>query len=160
MTAATSFLLNVLLALTWAAVMGRFTLGTIAFGFVLGYLVLALGEPVVGGSGYSRKAWRVVALLVFIVWELLLASLRVAHDVITPAHRSRPGVVAIPLDARSDGEITTLANLISLTPGTLSLEVSEDRRVLYIHAMFVEDPDALRREIKEGFERRVLGIFR
>jgi multicomponent Na+:H+ antiporter subunit E len=159
-TASTSFLLNVLLALTWSAVMGEFTLGTFTVGFVLGYLILALAQPVVGGSGYSRKAGRIIALLLFFVWELVVASVRVAHDVVTPTHRARPGVLAIPLDATSDGEITVLANLISLTPGTLSLEVSEDRRVLYIHAMFIEDPDAIRREIKEGFERRVLGIFR
>ena len=53
-----------------------------------------------------------------------------------------------------------LANLVSLTPGTLSLEVSEDRRVLYIHAMFVDDRDALRRQIKDGFERRLLEVMR
>jgi multicomponent Na+:H+ antiporter subunit E len=71
-------------------------------------------------------------------------------------------VVAIPLDAKSDIEITLLANLITLTPGTLSLDVSSDRSVLYIHVMYVDndDLDEVRRKIKSGFERRVLEVLR
>jgi multicomponent Na+:H+ antiporter subunit E len=72
----------------------------------------------------------------------------------------RPGVIAIPLAAKTDLEITLLANLVSLTPGTLSLDVSDDKSVLYIHAMFVDDPDELRHEIKAGFERRVIEVLR
>ena len=72
----------------------------------------------------------------------------------------RPGIVAIPLEARTDDEITLLANVISLTPGTLSLDVSDDRKVLYIHAMFIDDEQQLRDEIKSGFERRLLDVLR
>ena len=73
-----------------------------------------------------------------------------------------PGVVAIPLDARTDVEITLLANLITLTPGSVSLDLSEDRRVLYVHAMYIVggDVDAYRRAVKEGLERRVLELLR
>ena len=72
----------------------------------------------------------------------------------------RPGVIGIPLDAKTDLEITMLANVISLTPGTLSLDVSPDRKTLYIHAMYVVDPDELRREIKDGLERRLMELLR
>ena len=72
----------------------------------------------------------------------------------------RPGVIGIPLDAETDLEITMLANVISLTPGTLSLDVSEDRKTLYIHAMYVENPDDLRTEIKDGLEKRLLELLR
>jgi multicomponent Na+:H+ antiporter subunit E len=68
--------------------------------------------------------------------------------------------VAIPLDVETDVEITLLANLITLTPGTLSMDISDDRKVLYVHAMYVDDPEALRAEIKNGFERRVLEMLR
>ena len=73
-----------------------------------------------------------------------------------------PGVVAIPLDARTNVEITLLANLITLTPGSVSLDLSEDRRVLYVHAMYIDggDVEAYRRSIKEGLERRVLELLR
>ena len=77
----------------------------------------------------------------------------------TPQQRMRPAIVAIPLDVRRDFEITLLANLITLTPGTLSLDVSSDKRVLYVHSMYVDDIDAFRREIKNGFERRVKELF-
>ena len=73
-----------------------------------------------------------------------------------------PGVVAIPLDARTDAEITLLANLITLTPGSVSLDLSEDRRVLYVHAMYIDggDVEAYVRSVKEGLERRVLELLR
>jgi multicomponent Na+:H+ antiporter subunit E len=86
--------------------------------------------------------------------------LRVLWDVITPKHISRPGIIGIPLDARTDAEIMLVANLISLTPGTLSLDLSEDRRVLYIHVMFLDDIEETRQQIKQGLERRVLEVMR
>jgi multicomponent Na+:H+ antiporter subunit E len=73
-----------------------------------------------------------------------------------------PGVIGIPLDARTDAEITLLANLITLTPGSVSLDLSEDRSVLYVHAMYIDggDVEAYRRSVKEGLERRVLELLR
>ncbi len=81
---------------------------------------------------------------------------------LAPASYVCPGVVAIPLDARTDAEITLLANLITLTPGSVSLDLSEDRRVLYVHAMYIDggDVEAYRRSVKEGLERRVLELLR
>jgi multicomponent Na+:H+ antiporter subunit E len=68
--------------------------------------------------------------------------------------------VAVPLDARTDIEITVLANLITMTPGSLAIDVSDDRRVMFVHSMFVDDPEAFRRSIKESLERRVLELLR
>ena len=89
-----------------------------------------------------------------------MSSLQVAWDVLTPMHRSRPGIVAVPIEAKTDFEITTLANLVSLTPGTLSLDLSSDHKTLYVHAMFVDDPETIRRDIRLGMERRVLEALR
>ena len=89
----------------------------------------------------------------------MVSSLRVAYDVLTPTLHMRPAIVAIPLDAETDLQITILANFITLTPGTLSLDVSPDRKTLYVHAMYVDDVDAFRREIKEELERRVIEVF-
>jgi multicomponent Na+:H+ antiporter subunit E len=151
---------NVLLALAWAAVNGQFTLGSLLTGFALGFAILLLLRRVVGAPDYAYKARQAFGLAGFFVWELVLSNLRVAYDVITPNYRMRPGVVAIPLDVTTDAQITLLANLITLTPGTLTLDVSDDRRTLYLHAMYVgEDVDAFRRGIKEGFERRILEVL-
>lgn len=107
------------------------------------------------------KLWQIGKLLLFFAWELVVANVRVARDVLIPGPGyKRPGIVAVPLDVTSPSEITLLACLITLTPGTLSLDVSADRSVLYIHEMFISDPDEVRRNIKEGFERRVLEVFR
>jgi multicomponent Na+:H+ antiporter subunit E len=96
----------------------------------------------------------------FFLKELILANVRVAYEIVTPWKVSHPGVIGIPLDAETDLEITALANVITLTPGTLSLDVSDDRKTLFIHAMFIDDPDTLRKEIKEGLERRLLAVLR
>ena len=153
------FLLNVILALVWVAVTGQFAARNLFFGFVLGFLILFFTRRIVGTPNYGNRVIKVISLTIFFVGELLKANLRVAYDVLTPGYQLRPGVVAIPLDVRSDAEITILANLITLTPGTLSLDVSADRRVLYIHAMYIDDPEAVRRQIKQGFERRVIEVF-
>jgi multicomponent Na+:H+ antiporter subunit E len=92
--------------------------------------------------------------------ELLLSNLRVFWDVVTPGHISRPGIVGVPLSAESDMEILLVANLISLTPGTLSIDLSEDRRTLYVHVMFLDDPERFRQSIKDGAGARVLEVTR
>lgn len=107
-----------------------------------------------------RRVPALLRFVLFFLWELWLANLRVARDVLTPGYSMRPAVLAVALTARTDLEITLLANLISLTPGTLSLDVSTDRRMLYIHAMYVDDPEDYRRYIQHEFERRLLEVFR
>jgi len=157
----TGLLWNILLSLTWAALTADFSPKNLLIGFALGFLILFFARPIAGSPNYF-KARQLFALALFFVWELVLANLRVAHDVMTPTHHMRPGVIAVPLDAASDIGITTLANMISLTPGTLSLDVSTDRRVLYVHFMYIDrdDFDAAREKIKRGFERRVLEVLR
>ncbi len=110
----------------------------------------------------KRALQRLVHLLEFILffhWELLLANLRLARDVLGPLTRLRPGVVAIPLDLTGDAEVTILSNLVTLTPGTLSLDASIDDRVLYVHVVNISDVEAVRHEIKHGFERRIRRTF-
>lgn len=153
------FLLNILLALAWTALTGQFDPINFMSGFILGYLALWLMQRVVGPSNYFKKVYQVISFVLFFVVALVQANLRVAYEVLTLAHTMRPGIVAIPLDVKTDAAITLLANLITLTPGTLSLDVSADRRVLYVHTMYVDDVEQFRREIKEGFERRVMEVF-
>lgn len=153
-------LLNVLLALVWVALSGEFNSANFLAGFLLGYFTLWLVQRAVGPSRYFSKVLGVVTFVAFFLWELILASLRVALDVMTVGHRMRPGVIAVPLEANSDAEITLLANLITLTPGSLSLDVSTDRSVLYVHEMYIEDVEQVRRRLKAGFERRVLQVLR
>lgn len=154
------FLWNILIAIGWAALTGQFTPLNLLLGFLLGYFLLWFASPWLWRSRYYSKVRQAFGFLFYFLWELILANLRVAYDVATPTHHMRPGVVAIPLEADSDAEITVLASCITLTPGTLSLDVSQDRKTLYIHAMYIDDIEEVRRDIKSGMERRVLEVLR
>jgi len=155
----TWLLLNGVLALGWAALWGSFAWPILASGFAVGYGALWIVRPLFGETTYFGRVWSVTGLALFFLYELVVSSLRVVWDVITPSHRSRPGIIAVPLDAKDDGQIMMVANLVSLTPGSLSLDVSDDRKTLYVHAMFIDDPEESRREIKDGLERKVLEAF-
>ncbi|MFU8806572.1 MAG: Na+/H+ antiporter subunit E [Bradymonadaceae bacterium] len=155
-----AFAWNILLALIWVLLAGDFSGTTFLLGMIFGYIVLALMQsqiPILGD--YGQRVPRVIAFVFFFLWQVIKSNVRVAWEVMTPGLQIKPGVIGVPLTANSDMEITILANLITLTPGTLSLDVSDDRRVLYIHAMYLDDEEAVLSEIKY-MEGRILQIFR
>lgn len=158
----TPFMLNLLLAAMWAGFTGEPSAASFAVGYVLGYAVLLLLAPTLGNGAYHGRVWHLVAFLGLYAWDFVAASLRVAHDVLTPTFHMKPGVIRVPLAATTDIEISVLANLLSLTPGTLSLEVSRDRSELFLHAMYIDghDADRLRWAIEHRLERRVLRLMR
>ena len=114
---------------------------------------------------YARKAFFQVIYLVelsfFFLWELIKASFSVAYEVVTPGYNMQPGIIAIPLDTTTDLQITIFTSLVTLTPGTLSLDVSADKSHLFVHAMYIDGGDsaALINELKNGFERRVIRVL-
>ena len=159
----TQFLLNILLTFVWVALTGSFAYSSFLFGFLLSFFIMWIisrNDGISGNDKYFSLAWKIVGFVFFFLYELLLANLQVAYDVITPKFHMKPGIVRVPLDAKTPLEITLLANLISLTPGSLSLDVSADNKALYIHAMYVHDEEKFIRDIKDGFERRLLEILR
>jgi multicomponent Na+:H+ antiporter subunit E len=103
---------------------------------------------------------RWLSLILLFVKELILSALKVAWLVLQPKISIRPAIIAYPLTVTTDAQITLLANMITLTPGTLSVDVSEDRRTLYIHAIDVASKDALIGDIAAGFETKILGVLR
>ncbi len=154
------FALNIALAVIWAALTGEITLMNLLVGFALGSAALYVTRPLFPGCDrYFTRATRWIMLIVTFLWELIVSSIQVVWDVLTPAHKARPGIISVPLDIQGEMEILVLTNYISLTPGTLSLDVTEDCKTLYIHAMFADDPDEIRRSIKEGVEQRVKEAF-
>ena len=153
-------LLNLLLALGYMIVLESFTLKSLCIGFLLGYGALWLTRPLYREKRYFKRVFIIFRLVAYFVRELLVSNLRVLWDVVTPSHISRPGIIRFPLEARTAFEIMLVANLISLTPGTLSVDLSADRRYLYVHVMFLDDADKTCRELKTGLERRVLEVLR
>lgn len=153
-------LMNLLLMLVWVALTGTFTYANFAFGFLLSFAILWAMARKSEGRKYFTRIPKVISFMFYFLYELLKANLQVAYDVITPRFYMKPGIIKIPLSAKSDLEITLLANMISLTPGSLSLDVSDDKSVLYVHAMYIHDRDKYIESIKMGFERRLLEILR
>ena len=154
------FVLNSLFALGFSAVLGAFSVSGVAAGYAVGFFSLWITRPLYGDDPYFERLPRVLRLAGYFLYQLIVSNLRVLWDVVTPTHTSVPGIVGVPLEARTDLEIAMVANLVSLTPGTLSLDVSEDRRTLFVHVMFIDDIEAVRAEIKDGIERRVLEVLR
>jgi multicomponent Na+:H+ antiporter subunit E len=152
--------LNLLLAVIWSFAWGEISPSVFTVGFLLAYGVLFLFRPVLPASRYFRKLPQLIRLTGFVLYELVLSSLRIAWDVVTPAAFRHPGIVAVPLEAESDLEIALVANLVTLTPGTLSLEVGADPRVLFVHSMFAENPEEVRSVIKRRIEAPVLELVR
>ena len=153
------FLVNLVLATIWAVSMGEINLENLSTGFVIAYLLLWWLRPVTGDD-YVHKGPRAIKLLGFFLWELWVSSLLVARDVLTKGKYRKPGFIAVPLDAETDLEITLLAILVTLTPGTIVLEIADDRRAMFVHVMFLESPEQSAEEIKSGFERRILELLR
>jgi multicomponent Na+:H+ antiporter subunit E len=109
---------------------------------------------------YFHKIPKAFVLFVYFCKEFVVANIRIAHDIISPRYQMQPTIVALPLDVHSDFEITVLACIITLTPGTLSLDLSPDRKTLYIHALYIpkQGLDKLKHDIKNGFEKRIIEL--
>lgn len=154
------FIMHLILTIVWFLLIGDQSMTSLASGFVVGFAVLWIAKPMFDTkTTYFGRLFRVFRLINFFLYELILSSIRVAWDVLTPTHLSRPAIIEMPLDVDSEMEIFLVANLISLTPGTLTLDVDRKRHCLIIHAMFAEDPEALIRELKDGMEFRVKRVF-
>lgn len=151
---------NIALAVLWMSLVGDFSSGHFIVGFVIGYLVLLVCRPVLPQSSYSRKVWQITRLVAYLAWRIVLANVEIAWRVLKPRLDIRPAMIAVPLRARTDAEITLLANLITLTPGTVSIDLSPDHSTLYVHVIDLRDPDEFKRSIRRGLERRVLEVLR
>jgi multicomponent Na+:H+ antiporter subunit E len=146
----------------WIVLTGSTTPLNWSAGFLLGLGVLWLTRSQTGWQHYPSWPWRLVRFVVLYVSELWLAGIRIAHDVLTPALRNKPAIVAMPLAAQTPLEITIVANLISLTPGSLSLDVSPDRQTLFLHVMGVsrESLGEFVNELKTTIEAPALELLR
>ncbi len=152
-----TFVANVFLAIVWALFFGGFTWLTVLSGLAVGYGILWLLQPLKGASSsYFKRVWYWAKLLVMFHYELLVSSFQVIWDIFTLQHLSKPAIIDMPLDVKTDTGILLVTNLISLTPGTLSIDVSDDRKTLTLHVMFADDPDAVCRQLKQGMERWVI----
>lgn len=156
----TQFTLNILLTIIWVLITGDMSFTNSTFAFIMAYGILWLISRTADNT--QRKYFvivpRTIIFVGFFLKELVKANLQVAFEVMTPYYNMKPGIIALPIDVKSDFEISLLANMISLTPGTFSIDVSTDRKILYVHAMYVSNKEKFIQDIKQGFEKRILEI--
>ena len=155
-----TFLLSLIFAVVWVAVTGSAGVQNFLFGFALSTFALWVVREEASARGYMRRLLRVLSLLMLFFKELALSAWKVAVLVASPRMPLKPGIFAFPLTVDRDFEITLLANLITLTPGTLSVDVSPDRKTLFVHALDCSDIEATKRDIADGFERKIMEAFR
>lgn len=153
-------LLTVLLILVWCLISNSFSLNSIVLGVILGILIPFFTYPYWPNVPRSFKAGRMISYVFIVIWDIIVANLVVAWIVLTKRNADmRSTWVTIPLDIRSPEAITLLAGTITLTPGTVSADLSNDGLSLLVHALDAEDPQAVCDEIKERYERRLKEIF-
>lgn len=158
------FGVNLILAAAWLALTGELTLPNTIVGLVLGYGALWLMHKAQGNesatSAYVHRVPRIGKFFGYFILTILQSNLVMAKAVVSPLSNLKPAIVAIPLDIKHPAGITLLANWITLTPGTLSLEVSDDRNTLFVHTFDVgESAEMFRQQIKHDFERRVMEVM-
>jgi len=144
----------------WLLLTGELSMGNVLLGLLLAGLVLMVlpGRQLTMASlrqWSGRRLLHALALIGYFLWELVVSALTVARAVVRPRMELRPGIVAIPLKDKSPAAVLTLANLITMTPGTLSLYADEQTQILYAHGMNVTNPDEFRRTVQRSFARRV-----
>lgn len=153
-------LLNIVLSFVWVALTGHLDYSNFAFGYLLGFFILWIVERNGNNKEYFLRVPKIIIFFFRFLYDMLKANLEVAFDLVTPKLYTTPGIIAYPLSAKTDFEITMLSNVIALTPGTMVIDLSDDRKILYIHVMYLKDKMKFIRELKENTETKLLEILR
>src|SRR5690554_3226875 len=153
------FLMNLLLSFIWVVLTGSMSYSDFLFGFLLGFLILWIMNKNEEDHRYFNRVPKIIAFIFYFLKEMIKANIQVAYDVITPKYFFKPGIVRFPLKATSDLEINLISMFISLTPGTILLDVSEDKKWIFIHVMYLESKEKFITQMKYS-EGRILEIVR
>ena len=158
----TQFLLNIFIAVLWMLLKdeneAHFT--TFFTGFLIGILILYLMHRFFGMQFYLKRIFAVGKLVSIFVWELILSSLLVLRQICSPKLNIAPGIFTYKTALQGEGEITTLALLLTLTPGSVVMEVSPNGRKFYIHAMDIEKSKGSVLRSIENFEKVIMEVTR
>lgn len=152
--------MNLLLSFIWVALTGSMLYSNFIFGYLLGFGVLWIMNRNESDVRYFYRVPKIISFFFFFLYELIKANVQVAYDVITPKYFFKPGIVRYPVNANTDFEINLLSTFISLTPGTLIIDISDDKKAIYIHVMYLKDEEQFIRTLKTGVERKLLELLR
>jgi multicomponent K+:H+ antiporter subunit E len=153
-------LLTLLLAVVWTLLQNEFSAGMAVFGLILG-VVIPWGTSIWWPD--TPKGFRIGKMITYsilVVWDIIVANIQVAWIVLSvPNSKLKPAWIVVPLELRQPEAITVLAGTITLTPGTVSADLSSEGHSLLVHVLHTDDPDAVRDDIMDRYQRRLLEIF-
>ena len=152
-------MMNLLLAVVWCALTGSFSEWNFVAGLLVGAFVVELYTRALRSDAYLGRGVRLLTFSLYFLRILIVANLQVLWECLTPGMSMTPRIIRYPVGGLSDVELTTLANAITLTPGTLVIDISPDSRWLYIHCMYAKDRQKALRELDELAIRVRKGIF-
>lgn len=156
------FLINIMIAFLWTLLMDEdaFHISTFIAGYLTGIGILFLMHRFFGTKFYMIRVYSAIKLLLIFIWELAQSSLLIMKQILSPRLNIRPGIFTYEHSMEGDYELTTLALLLTLTPGSVVMEVSPDGKTFYIHAMDVEESrDSVLKSIK-AFEKAIMEVTR
>ncbi|MCW1927630.1 Na+/H+ antiporter subunit E [Bhargavaea beijingensis] len=151
-------LLNFILAFTWMFILNSFSASTFIIGWLLGLLLILMMRRFFPGPIYVKRIWAILKLVLLFFKELWMANIQVFMLVIKPKLDIQPAIFRYPTKLKSDWEITLLSALITLTPGTIVMNVSEDKKMLYIHTLHIDDVDEAVKSIRDSFEKAIMEV--
>jgi len=152
--------LTLTLIVVWQMLVNKLTLGNLLLGTILGLIIPVITSPYWPNSPRLTSVPRIIGYVLLVIWDIIVANVQVAYIVLFKANANiKPAWISIPLDLRTPEAITVLAGTITMTPGTVSSDLSADGRSLLVHCLDAPDPDAVRDDIKSRYERRLKEIF-
>ncbi len=153
--------INLIIAFMWMLLTESYSGSSFIIGYIIGILMLLVLDRLVPGRFYGIRALKIIQLILLFIKELIISNLDIVKLVYKPKLDDiEPGIFAMRTELKSAWEITLLANLITLTPGTLSIAVSEDNQTIYIHAIDIDDIEASIQSIKNTFEKAIMEVTR
>lgn len=159
---AAQFLLNLFIMLLWVLLKDEdiLHLQTLATGFLIGIIIVYSMRRFFGGQFYLRRVWAIIKLIFIFISELSQSSIVVIKHIISPKITIEPGIFKYKTPLKSDWEITTLALLLTLTPGSVVMEISEEGNVFYIHAMDIKRYQGDLEKSLNNFEKAIMEVTR
>lgn len=152
-------LLSLCLLLVWLLLVNDFSLGQWLLGALLGWLIPLVSQAFWITAPRIHQPLKLLPFFLRVLGDIVIANLQMAKLILGPSAKLRPAFVEIPVLLEDELALTILASVISLTPGTVSADLSDDRRTLLVHSLDVADEAALVQEIKTRYEAPLLEVF-
>ena len=151
--------LSLAVFVVWLLLVGTVAVAHVLLAALLAVLLPLLAQRLRDGNAGMRRPAVALKLVAVVLWDIVLSNIEVARQILSRESKLRPGFIWIPLELTNPHGIAALAGIITMTPGTVSSELSPDRRFLLVHCLHLEDADAAIAQIKARYEAPLREVF-